>query len=270
MLRSHASISIRSFGAVTLSVSIVGALLLGCGGAAEVSLSGDAGVGKTASPDSGSASPPTTDASSSLPASDSSAPPPAQDSGLTPPPDDGGAATRNAACTQSSAQTGTLVNTAHGRLDGTLVYVLPTDGSGRCYGDSSHVHLQIEVDGLVYDVAVDIGSAGDGVGMYEKTLALPGGAWAEGWHGTDELSYPTYELTSAEMPIVDPATIASNVEALLVNTSKISVFCTGYSTDNGCHDVHYVNGDGNDGAIVLNPTDPTPTLLFFRFVAQTF
>ena len=33
---------------------------------------------------------------------------------------------------------------------------------------------------------------------------------------------------------------------------KIAVFCTGYSEGNGCHDVHYENGNGKDGAIVLD------------------
>ncbi len=200
---------------------------------------------------------------------------PGADSGSPPPPPfDAGeadAAPRNAACTPTSQQTGTLVNTQHGRLDGTLVYVLPVGGSGKCNGDDSHVHMQIEVSGLVYDVAVDIGASGDEVGLYEQTLAVPGDAWAEGWHGTDSLSYPSIGLKSAQFPVGAPADVASQVEALLAPVSKVSVFCTGYTpTDNGCHDVHYENGNGEDGAIVLDPSSATSPVLFFRFQGQSF
>jgi uncharacterized protein YukJ len=57
---------------------------------------------------------------------------------------------------------------------------------------------------------------------------------------------------------------------LLAATSKISIFCTGYSQGNGCHDVHYENGSSEDGAIVLNPTDSSSSILFFRFTDQSF
>jgi hypothetical protein len=185
-------------------------------------------------------------------------------------PGDGGPAPRNSACTPTSKQTGTLVNTPHGRLDGTLVYVLPVGGSSACNGDDSHVHLQIAVSGLVYDVAVDVGSTGDDVGMYQTTLALPDGAWAEGWHGSDSLSYSTLGLHSTEFPTTSPSDIAASVESLVEDTAEISIFCTGYSEGDGCHDVHYENGNGDDGAIVLNPAAATPTILFFRFSDQTF
>jgi hypothetical protein len=212
---------------------------------------------------------------------------------------------RNAACTPTSEQLGTAVDTTHGRLDGTLVYVVPPigdpddagfyedgfDGGGgdggfhhgldggfdggpngalyRCNGDSSHVHLQVEVSGNVYDVAVDIGATGDQVGMYQEAIALPDGAWSEGWHA-DNLSYESLGLSSTNFPLETPTTIATSLESLLENTSQISIFCTGYSEGNGCHDVHYENGTTSDGAIVLNPLAGAPTLVFFRFVSQSF
>jgi hypothetical protein len=48
------------------------------------------------------------------------------------------------------------------------------------------------------------------------------------------------------------------------------VFCTSYTHGNGCHDVHYQNGSGQDGAIVLDPTAATSPILFFRFAADSF
>ena len=168
-----------------------------------------------------------------------------------------------------SDETGTLVNTTHGRLDGTLVYVLPVDGSSACNGDSAHVHLQIEVSGNVYDVAVDIGKSGDEVGWYEKTMSVPGGAWSEGWHGADDLGYSSLGLSSSEFTTLDPSDMGSQIETLLASTSQISIFCTGYTPqDDGCHDVHYQDGTSQDGAIVLDPMAATSPVLFFRFTDQ--
>lgn len=184
--------------------------------------------------------------------------------------DGGGAAPRNSACTPLSQQKGTAVNTSHGRLDGTLVYVLPVDGSPACNGDDSHVHLQVEVSGSVYDVAVDVGTSGDEVGFYEDTMTVPGGVWAEGWHGTDALTYSSLGVSSSELPLASPDAVAAAIESHLADTSKISIFCTGYSQDNGCHDVHYENGAGKDGALVLDPTSASSPMMFFRFSADTF
>ncbi len=242
-------------------------LLLGCGSSTTTNgASADAGAS-----DDAQAAPPTGNDGSAVDANvDGNGT--SNDSGpSTPDSGEADAAPRNAACTPLSAQTGTIVNTTHGRLDGTLVYVVPLGGPGKCNGDDSHVHLQIEVSGLVYDVAVDIGAAGDEVGMLQDSIAVPGGAWAEGWHGTDALTYSTLGVKSSALTPAAPATIAAQVEALLQSTSKISVFCVGYTPgDNGCHDVHYENGNGEDGAIVLDPTSATSPILFFRFQGQSF
>jgi hypothetical protein len=168
-------------------------------------------------------------------------------------------------------QTGTAVDSPHGRLDGTLVYVVLVGTDKQCNGDDSHVPLQIEVSGEVYDVAVDIGTApNDEVGSYMETLAVPGGAWAEGWHAADSLGYPSLGVHSTSFTTMDPPAMAAQLEALLATTSKISIFCTGYKQGDGCHDVHYENGSTTDGAIVLDPTAATSRILFFRFATETF
>ena len=190
---------------------------------------------------------------------------------------DGGASTadaapasRNATCTPLSQQNGTAVSTSYGRLDGTLVYVVGIGQSRACNGDDSHVHLQVEVSGNVYDVAVDIGTNSDEVGFEESSIAVPGGAWSEGWHGSDALSYKSVGVHSSDMPLTAPHTLGTDLENLLVSTSRISIFCTGYSQDNGCHDVHYDDGSGRDGAIVLDPTSTNSPVVFFRFSSQSF
>jgi len=242
-------------------------LLAGCGGSSKSNDAGPDGGAPSdgqAPPPTGDASPPDSGTDDGGASSDDSGPSTSSDAGSD-------AAARNATCTPLSEQTGTLVNTSHGRLDGTLVYVVPLDGTSKCNGDDAHVHLQVEVSGLVYDVAVDVGATGDEVGLDQESLALPDGAWAEGWHGTDALAYPTLGLKSTSFPTATPADVATQVESLLESTTKISIFCTGYTPgDNGCHDVHYEDGDGEDGAIVLDPTAATSPVLFFRFQGQTF
>ena len=184
--------------------------------------------------------------------------------------EDGGQPARNSTCTPLSKQTGTAVNSDYGRLDGTLVFVVGVGQGYACNGDSSHVHLQIEVSGSVYDVAVDIGQSGDEVGLYQENISVPGGAWAEGWHSSESLSYPSLGVQSSSLPLVSPNPLGAQVESLLSGTSKISIFCTGYVQGNGCHDVHYVDGSGKDGAIVLDPTAADSPVLFFRFSSQKF
>ena len=183
---------------------------------------------------------------------------------------DAAPASRNATCTPLSQQNGTAVNTSYGRLDGTLVYVVGIGQSRSCNGDDSHVHLQVEVSGNVYDVAVDIGTNSDEVGLEETSITVPGGGWSEGWHGSDSLSYKSVGVHSSNMPLTSPHTLGANLENLLVSTSQISIFCTGYSQDNGCHDVHYDDGSGRDGAIVLDPSSTTSPVIFFRFSSQSF
>ena len=199
---------------------------------------------------------------------DAGSSPAAPDAGASP---GSGPPSRNGSCTPLSQQNGTAVDTTHGRLDGTLVYVLPIDGASSCNGDSAHVHLQVEVSGSVYDVAVDIGKSGDEVGWYSQNIAVPGGGWSEGWHGADSLGYSSLGLSSGAFTTLAPSSMGSEVESLLASTSKISVFCTGYTPgDNGCHDVHYQDGTNQDGAIVLDPTAATSPVVFFRFANQSF
>ncbi len=183
---------------------------------------------------------------------------------------DAAPASRSSACTPLSQENGTIVDTTFGRLDGTLVYVVGVGQGHACNGDSSHVHLQVEVSGNVYDVAVDIGTTSDEVGLDEETVSVPDGVWAEGWHGSDQLGYRSLGLHSSSFPLTTPNALGSQLVSLLETTSTISIFCTGYSQGNGCHDVHYKNGSGDDGAIVLNPTTDTSATLFFRFSSQSF
>jgi hypothetical protein len=179
-----------------------------------------------------------------------------------------GPPTYTSACTPLSAQTGTAIDTKHGRLDGYLSFVVPKDGPSTCNGDDSHVHLQIRMGGTIYDVAVDIGAFTGDANLYEADMALPEGAWSEGWHDVG-LSYPQLGLHSTQFTAEDPTTLAQKIQTELAGVNHVSVFGDAYAQGNGCHDVHYENGTA-DGALVINPLSPTAHILFFRFSTQTF
>ncbi len=179
-----------------------------------------------------------------------------------------GPPTYTAACTPLSAQTGTAIDTKHGRLDGYLSYVVPQGGDHSCNGDSSHVHLQVRMMGEIYDVAVDIGTFTGDSNLYEADMAIPGGAWSEGWHN-DGLSYPQLGLHSTQFTPEDPTTLGQKIVTELAGINHVSIFGDAYTQGNGCHDVHYENGTA-DGALILEPLSPKAHILFFRFSTQSF
>jgi hypothetical protein len=181
-----------------------------------------------------------------------------------------GPPTRSSACTPLKDQNGTAIDTKYGRLDGTLRYVVPIGGPSSCNGDSAHVHLQVDVNGDIYDVAIDIGDSPDDVGIYEANMSLPGGAWAEGWHGTDQLTYTSLGIHSPQFMMEDPAALSSQLVTELAQVNHVSIFGMGYDTYNGCHDVHYENGNGEDGALFVDPLSPQAHGLFFRFKTDSF
>jgi hypothetical protein len=160
------------------------------------------------------------------------------------------------------APNGTALTMVHGRLDGYLVAIVPTNGSHTCNADSTHVHLQVKMNNEIYDVAANIDTM-----VAERDLPLPDGAWAEGWHTSDSLDYVQLGLHSADFASVGGnAPMATKIEQELANANHISVFCTGYGP-NGCHLVHR-QGGGRDGAIIIHPTSATSHALFFDFTTS--
>ena len=166
------------------------------------------------------------------------------------------------ACTNSL---GAGLSATYGRLDGFLVSIVPA-GTHRCNGDSSHLHLQIRMNGAIYDVAanMDVLSA-------EKTAPMPDGPWSEGWHSGVTLDYAnTLGVHAADFTQLLPADLEAQLNEELKSANHLSVFATGYGPD-GVHNVHRHSGSGsNDGAIVLNPLSPTPRILMFRFTTDSF
>jgi hypothetical protein len=207
--------------------------LLGCGGA-----------GPDGTPDAGSA-------------------PSTSDAGPATSPD--GTPTR-VACT---SHLGTGLTTAFGRLDGFLVAVLPPGHQG-CPSDTDHVHLQVRMAGETYDIAITaVDTNGVSVAFLEKDLALPGGAWSEGWHPDVHLDYVQLGLHDADFTPTPKADLARAVEVALQQANHVSIFATGYGDRTGAHKVHR-NGFGTDGALIIAPTAATSHALLFHFATQRF
>ncbi|HEY8076466.1 MAG TPA: hypothetical protein VIF62_20215 [Labilithrix sp.] len=228
----------------------IGGLLAACGGAETSSAPIPAATDSSSS--SGGATPPP-----------GTTPPPGgttSSSGAPPPSSTDGTPTR-VACTSSF---GSALTTAHGRLDGYLVSIVPESTRNECNADSSHVHLQVKANGAVYDVAVNLDTL-------EATtdIALPGGAWSEGWHANSSLDYPTdLSLHSSAFTTTTSSAERMHIESALANANHVAIWATGYDPT-GAHLVHR-QGGGRDGAIAIDPLDPKAHVLAFRFSTDSF
>lgn len=182
------------------------------------------------------------------------------------PTDDGGADDGTPTRVPCTSNFGSgLVGGTHGRLDGTLVSIVPPASQHSCNDDPRHLHLQISMDGGVYDIAMNIA----GVLTAERDAALADEAWSEGWHPGDDFDFPTtMGLHSSDFSPVQEQEELQHVEDLLANVNHISVFATKYSTG-GAHLIHR-QGNGNDGALVLYPLSGAPHYVMFSFPRQSF
>jgi hypothetical protein len=175
-----------------------------------------------------------------------------------PPIFDDGTPTR-VACTSTL---GKGLSPAHGRLDGTLVSIVPN--KARCPNDPDHLHLQVRMNGAVYDIAINLD-----VLEGEIDTPLPGIPFAEGWH-VMPLDYPTdLGLHSPALTVTSPAVVRARVESQLTNANHISVFGFGYPGSDGAHIIHRSSG-GGDGALVINPLAPKAHVIAFRFADDVF
>jgi hypothetical protein len=154
-----------------------------------------------------------------------------------------------------------------GRLDGFLVAVVPVSASG-CNGDSEHVHLQIKMQGAIYDVAVNVGTkGGSDVGTTTREVWLAD-TWEEGWHTGKSINYVTMGLHSSDMPPRPSTQNASDLTADLANANHISIYGTGYGAD-GLHLVHR-HFSSHDGLIITQPLSAPVHARMFAFSNQTF
>ncbi len=178
------------------------------------------------------------------------------------PPFDDGSPTRMA-CTSKLGKG--LVPANHGRLDGQLVAIVPPK-TKRCPSDDTHLHLQVLVAGSIYDIAINL----DGY-EGEIDVKLPGPPFAEGWHPTVDLDYPTdLGLHSPALTLTGIPVILARLTSVLEKANHISIWGTPYPGSDGAHLIHRTGGLKEDGAIVINPSAPLAHVLAFRFETNTF
>lgn len=169
---------------------------------------------------------------------------------------------------------GTALTDAFGRIDGTVLAVVPPAHPTCAQPNSSHVVVQLTMDGAAYRMVVNVDSTrGTDRRVYSHTVeaALAGDPWSEGWHPGTALDYvATLATTStAFVPHEEAETVALVTDALELG-AKVSVFATstGGTKADSAHLVHR-NAANADGAIVIDP-DGAPRYLLFRFADQTF
>jgi hypothetical protein len=165
-----------------------------------------------------------------------------------------------------TSQLGNALTSAYGRLDGILVAIVPP-GNGPCNADSDHVHLQIQMNGAIYDVAVNVGSSNmDDVHTTTREIALP--VWQEGWHTGVLEDYVSLGVHSTDIPLGTRTQNTADIMNELATVNHISVFGTGYGPD-GAHLIHR-NGQGHDGLVVTQPLSTPAHVRLFSFTTQAF
>lgn len=179
---------------------------------------------------------------------------------------------KQAACASTF---GSVLTNAFGRIDGTVIAVVPPGDPGCALPNSDHVVVQVSFDGGVHRMVINVESSfGDPrIRLREVTAPLPSPAFAPGWHPGLALDYPTQLGVHSDggweaLPLQQAA---QRVYDLVEVGAPIAVYATssGGSFAASAHKVHR-NGSNTDGALVLNPTSAAPTWVLFHFANQSF
>jgi hypothetical protein len=170
---------------------------------------------------------------------------------------------------------GSALPSGYGRIDGTILAVLPPGDKACTAPNSDHVVLEVQMGGAAYRVVVNVLSTVAGVDpnvrFGELAKALPAPAWADGFHAGVTLDYPTdlgVHVTSSLFVPIAMKDLVPIVVSELVPGAKVAVYAQGTGGDS-VHLVHRV-GKNDDGAIVVDPTGPSPRFMLFHFADQTF
>ncbi|MBL0221030.1 MAG: hypothetical protein IPQ07_45085 [Myxococcales bacterium] len=169
---------------------------------------------------------------------------------------------------------GSSLTNAFGRLDGTVLAVVPPGDRSCPMPNGTHLVLQVMMGGQAYRMVTNVLSDQGPPNVYTRTFDAPlaGSAWAEGWHPGTPLDYvATLAVHSDSFTAHTMAeTVAFVTDAIELDT-RISVFATssGGANASGAHLVHR-NAPNADGAIVIGPETASPHYLLFRFDEQAF
>lgn len=179
---------------------------------------------------------------------------------------------KQAACASAF---GSALTNAFGRIDGVVVAVVPPGDPGCALPNGDHVVVQVEFDGGVHRMVVNVESSfGDPrIRLREVTAPLPAPSFSIGWHPGLALDYPTMlgVHTDGGWEALTLREAAQRVYDRIEVGAPIAVYATssGGSFAASAHKIHR-NGSNADGALVLNPTSATPSWLLFHFANQRF
>jgi hypothetical protein len=161
---------------------------------------------------------------------------------------------------------------AFGRLDGTVLAVVPPGDNACAKPNSTHVVIQVVTEGAAYRMVLDVLSSSGNPDVFfdEIDAPLAAGPWAEGWHPGVTLDYiDTLSLHSTAFTEMVEAALVARVTTAIDLGSHISVFASSAGAPDSAHLIHR-NLPGADGAIVVRPESALPHYLLFRFADQSF
>lgn len=175
-----------------------------------------------------------------------------------------------------AATFGNTLTSAFGRVDGTIVAVVAPGNEACAMPNRDHVIVQVQFGGAVYRMVVNVLSNGGDPDIRVRTVTapLPAPGFAEGWHPGLSLDYARDLGVHSTDAAWDPMTLPEAVDAIstpIVVGAPIAVYATssGGSFSHSTHLVHR-NGVAADGALVLDPTGPSPQWMIFHFADQSF
>jgi hypothetical protein len=165
---------------------------------------------------------------------------------------------------------GDSLTDAFGRLDGTILAVVPPGNKTCTAPNATHVVLQVTMGGAAYRMVVNVLSTSSDphVWLGETSAPLAGGPWSEGWHPDVELDYvTTLGVTKSSFTEANQLEAVRRLDAALTIGAQVSV----YATSSGGASAHLVhrNLTNADGAIVVDP-DTAPRYLLSAFPQQVF
>jgi hypothetical protein len=167
---------------------------------------------------------------------------------------------------------GSSLSDAFGRLDGTVLAVVPPNDQACAMPNSTHLVIQVLMGGEAYRMVVDVHSSygSPDVLFDELDAPLAAGAWSEGWHPGVALDYVgTLGVHSDAFVDMTEDDVVAKITSEIDLGARISVFATSAGEPTSAHLVHR-NLTNQDGAIVVRPESGAPHYLLIRFAEQSF
>lgn len=168
---------------------------------------------------------------------------------------------------------GNQLTNAFGRLDGTIVAVVPPNDQMCAEPNMTHLVVQMRMGGDVYRMVVDVLSSqgSPDVGFFELDAPLVGPAWGDGWHPGLALDYPSQLMVHAtQFTPMKQADLVAKITSELELGAKLSVFATSAGEPDSAHLIHRGKVASQDGAIVIGPDTASPHWLVMKFDENTF